>query len=389
MPPLSQKNAPAIVRFFCSLDVTITCLVLGMFLIFFGTLAQVYIGIHQVQDQFFHSWIAWWPTSGGAGRLPILPGGYLIGGVLLVNLIAAFIYRFELSSRRAGLLVSHFGLIVLLVGELGTSLYQRDSGMWLNEGETKAYAESMRALEFAIIDRTDPKTDKVLAIPEDALHHGADFQDPHFPFRVEVHDYFPNSQILRRGPQGDFPGAPVATAGDHVGLTAREIPRTGKEDEADLSVAWVELIGTQGSLGTFMTGRFGDPQTFTVDGRTFTIEMRSRRYYEPFSISLIKFSHDRYPGTDIPRNFSSKVRLHDPAQGEDRDALIYMNHPLRHGGLTFYQASYRGEHTTMLQVVRNPSRLLPYIACGLVFGGLTIQFCTHLLHFMKRRKAAA
>src|SRR5690606_19012721 len=123
---------------------------------------------------------------------------------------------------------------------------------------------------------------------------------------------------------------------------------------------------------------FGDPQTFRIGDREVSIEMRSRRFYEPFSLTHLDFSHDRYPGTQIARNFSSRVQVNAPARQEDREALIYMNHPLRHGGLTFYQASYRGEETTMLQVVRNPSRWLPYIATGLVFLGLTIQFSLHL-----------
>ena len=37
--------------------------------------------------------------------------------------------------------------------------------------------------------------------------------------------------------------------------------------------------------------------------------MRFQRRYLPFSLTLIKFSHDIYPGTDIPKNFSSRVRL--------------------------------------------------------------------------------
>lgn len=387
MAVLSQKQAPALVRFFCSLELTIACLFLGLLLIFIGTLAQVHMGIHQVQAQIFHSWLAWWSAPDGTWRVPVLPGGFLIGGVLLVNLIAAFIYRFELSWQKCGLLVSHFGLIVLLLGELGSALFQRDSGMWLTEGETKNYAESFRTLELAVIERTDPTTDKVLAIHERALRPGEVIHDPRFPFRIEVRGFFANSVVTRRGPHTDMPRTPVATAGDHVGLTAREIPRTGKQDEADLTVSWVELIGTQGSLGTYMVGRFGDPQTFRIGDREFSIEMRSRRYYEPFSLTLLDFSHDRYPGTQIARNFSSRVQVKDPARQEDREALIYMNHPLRHGGLTFYQASYRGEETTMLQVVRNPSRWLPYIATGLVFLGLTIQFSLHLTRFLNRRKA--
>jgi hypothetical protein len=116
--------------------------------------------------------------------------------------------------------------------------------------------------------------------------------------------------------------------------------------------------------------------------------MRPTRLYEPYSITLEKFSHDIYPGTDIPKNFSSKVRVNPPGGGEGRDVLIYMNNPLRYAGLTYYQASFDGEHTTILQVVRNPSWLAPYIACSAIALGLVIQFMIHLAGFARARRRA-
>jgi len=73
---------------------------------------------------------------------------------------------------------------------------------------------------------------------------------------------------------------------------------------------------------------------------------------------------------------------------EKQEALIYMNHPLRHQGLTFYQLAFDNNDTTsILQVVRNPSWLLPYIACSLVGLGLIIQFGMHLFAFVGKRRA--
>jgi hypothetical protein len=104
---------------------------------------------------------------------------------------------------------------------------------------------------------------------------------------------------------------------------------------------------------------------------------------------LIKFSHDRYVGTEIPKNFSSRLKLTTPDGRDDREVLIYMNNPLRYAGLTFYQAGYEGEHTTVLQVVRNPSWQIPYFACGLMTLGLLVQFCIHLAGFVSKRRPAA
>jgi hypothetical protein len=103
----------------------------------------------------------------------------------------------------------------------------------------------------------------------------------------------------------------------------------------------------------------------------------------------VDFRHDVYPGTEIPKNFSSRVRLMRPATGEDREVLIYMNNPLRYAGETYYQASFDTDNEgTILQVVKNPSWLAPYAACVLVSAGLVIQFMTHMLGFVRKRRNA-
>ena len=65
--------------------------------------------------------------------------------------------------------------------------------------------------------------------------------------------------------------------------------------------------------------------------------MRAKRYYENFSLTLLKATHENYTGTNEPRNFASRVQLRNASTKENRELLIYMNHPLRYQGLTFYQ----------------------------------------------------
>lgn len=114
--------------------------------------------------------------------------------------------------------------------------------------------------------------------------------------------------------------------------------------------------------------------------------MRPQRTYQPYSLTLVKFSHDIYPGTDIPKNFSSRIRINPPDGSPEREVLIYMNNPLRYAGLTYYQQGYdNNDKTTILEVVRNPSWLAPYIACGAITLGLVIQFLIHLSGFARRR----
>jgi cytochrome c biogenesis protein ResB len=132
------------------------------------------------------------------------------------------------------------------------------------------------------------------------------------------------------------------------------------------------------------------PEAFTYQGRRYTLSLRARRYYKPFYLTLLDFTHENYPGTDIPKSFSSRVRIHRPDTGEDREVLIYMNHPLRYEGETFYQSGYdpRDPTVTILQVVRNPGWLIPYISSTLISLGLLFQFLKHLGGFLRRKKTA-
>jgi hypothetical protein len=68
-----------------SLKLTIVCLAAAMVLIFAGTLAQVHLGIHEAHQRYFQSFFVWWPPEGRGLRIPVFPGGDLIGAVLLVN----------------------------------------------------------------------------------------------------------------------------------------------------------------------------------------------------------------------------------------------------------------------------------------------------------------
>jgi len=370
---------------FVSLRLTVVLLSLSIVLIFWATLDQVHLGVWAVQQKFFHSFLVF--VKFGDLQVPVYPGGYLIGGLLLLNLLSAHAYRFKAGWRKSGIWMTHAGLIVLLVGEIVSGLVQEDYQMRLDEGETKNYSESPRLNELAIVDETDPNFDDVVAIPESVLARGTVLQVPKLPFRVVPRGYYPNSTLQMRS---QAPGAPPTISNMGLGpqIAASPLDVTYKQDERNVPTAFVELVGTDGSLGIWtVSPLLGMPQRFQVAGRSFRLVMRPTRHYEPYSVTLEKFSHDIYPGTDIPKNFSSRILLNVPGNPA-REVLIYMNNPLRYAGLTYYQAGYDGEHTTILQVVRNPSWLAPYIACSAIALGLIIQFLIHLVGFAGRRRRA-
>src|SRR4029077_8896480 len=201
-----------IVDLFTSLKLTIVCLAAAMALIFAGTLAQVHLGIHEAQQRYFQSWLVWWPPEGNGFRVPIFPGGHLIGAVLLINLIAAHAKRFRWTWRKLGIHLTHTGLIIMLASRLFTDLFAVESHMRLANGDTKNYSEDMRETELAVIDTTGEDLDQVTAIPESVLRHNRVIDHWSLPFRIVARTFYQNSRLKMLSQAGEA-AQPIANQG--------------------------------------------------------------------------------------------------------------------------------------------------------------------------------
>jgi hypothetical protein len=376
-----------LVNVLSSLKLTMLCLILLIVLVVACTLAQVNLGIHLAVERYIRSFIVWWSPEGSALRLPIFPGGGLVGGILLLNLVFAQFRRLELSWRKGGLWIVHIGLALLFIGEFATALMQVESNIAIEEGQTKSYSEDYRRMEVAVVDETDKEFNDEFGVPDSLLKTRREIADQALPFKLVVRAYHENAVLSRGAPGG---ASSLVNAGIGVGMSFQPRNPVTADGEQNTSVAVVEPVLKNGkSLGVYLlSNALGAPQGFIHEGRSWKLALRLRQYRHPFSLTLKDFRHDRYPGTEIPKNFSSLVRLKDPRAGDDRDVLIYMNSPLRHGGLTFYQASFgKNDTLSVLQVVRNPAWTLPYLSCLLVSLGLLWHFGVMLKKSLAARAA--
>ena len=496
-------NSRTLWKFFTSLRLTVVCLAIGIVLVFLGTLAQVDEGLYQAQARWFRGWFVWWGPQGTALHVPILPGGYLVGTVLLLNLIAAHIKRFVWGWRKVGIHLTHFGIILLLIGQLSTDMFSRESLMSLREGQTTSFSEDHRKNELVFSTDAGNGQNRVVSFDEKLVAKREEVRDDHLPFIIRVKEFDVNSDVLSHqrilemggrlstalatvqgeysSPEGlvaqaeksqETPGRAqvwqealkaigekdtndlVAAAkrisaqpelanklcnelktrfqeqmlgrfkqqgGEmrfvaerlekHEQITAESLPSAtktgaGKDvvliprpegksmDDRNMPAAILELFENGQSLGQWVVSPWLEPQEITVGKQTFQVAMRFERYYHPFTITLLKATHDVYRGTDIPKNFQSRVRVDNPETGEHREVDIYMNNPLRYAGLTFYQyqmgsaeAAAGGAQSSTLQVVKNPGWLTPYFGCAIVALGMIYQFLFHLLAFVAKRRA--
>jgi hypothetical protein len=413
-----------VIKIFTSLRLTVVLLAFAILLVFIGTLAQVDEGLYNAQARYFRQWLIFGIDVSGR-RIPLLlPGGYLIGTMLVLNLVAAHIYRFQLTLKKIGIQIAHAGVILLLVGQLATDMLARESQIHFNEGETKAYAESSRNNELAFTTDSAAGGEEVVAIPGRLLASGGEIQDGNLPFTIRVKNYWENSEPSFRAPMMKN-GPPLTANGVGASFDFRPSAETKSMDEKNVPTALIEIIGANGSLGDWVVsgwtsddemvealrqnyeqqagpqmagkiaGQLTQPQSIEAGGRKFTFALRLERVYFPFSLELLKATHTVYEGTDIPKDFRSRIQLSNPQTGENREVEISMNHPLRYAGLTFYQYQMDAGQaareagrvpSSVLQVVHNPGWLTPYIGCAMVALGLTIQFMFHLVGFLSKRK---
>ena len=407
-----------IVDFFTSLKLTVVLLAFAIVLVFVGTLAQADEGLYGAQAHYFKQWVVIGAHLFGHKVPLILPGGYLLGVLLLVNLIAAHIYRFELSRKKLGIQLAHAGVIVLLVGQLSTDMLAREMQIHFTEGETRSYSES--ATDYELIFIADGL---VTAIPEKLLPAGDALKIENLPFNIRVKEHWRNSNLNFRAPmlQNAPPLTSNGVAQNFDFKLAEDVKTT---DEKNVPTVVLEFLTPAGSLGSWVVsdwsgdpalvesvrngyaqmggglaqqiaGQLTAPQSVVVDGKTYTFILRAARIRHPFTLTLLKATHTVYPGTDIPKDFRSRVRIDNPQTGEKREVEISMNHPLRYGGYTYYQyqmdagqsAQMAGRApTSVLSVVRNPSWLTPYVGCAMVGAGLLIQFLYHLAGFITKRR---
>jgi ABC-type transport system involved in cytochrome c biogenesis permease subunit len=311
--------------------------------------------------------------------------GLAAGGILLTGCVMAF-------RKRAGVVLLHGGVALLMCSELWTGLTANEAQMRIAEGETVSFTSDVRTTELAFIDRSHPDEHRDTVIPASLLvdHVGAVERIEHadLPVTVQVLRWLANSNLRLAAP-GEANPATTGVGLHYVATAARMNSGVGNEAAVDQPAAYVELFSTVTgeSLGTFLVAAALPEQELRVGATGITVALRFKRSYYPFTLRLKDFRFDRYVGTNTPKNYSSLIALKDPGQNVDREVLIWMNNPLRYAGLTFYQSSFdeATEQTTVLQVVSNPGWMAPYVACMLVATGMLAHFGAMLVRFTRRR----
>ncbi len=129
------------------------------------------------------------------------------------------------------------------------------------------------------------------------------------------------------------------------------------------------------------------PVEVTLKDKTFLMTWGAKLKQLPFSIKLIDFNLQRYPGSKSPSSYSSEVVLIDEENNITKEENIYMNHPLVYKEYKFFQSSYdKDEGGTILEVNKDPGKWPTYFGYFLLTIGFIISFFSRDSRFAMLRR---
>jgi hypothetical protein len=367
---------------------TILLLLLGL-LTWFATLEQIESGLYPTLNKYF-SWKSPFliPEINGKMIPMPLPGGYWTGALLLVNLTLGGIIRARKGWRHAGNLISHFGIIFMLLGAGVAHHYSERGNMAVGEGESSNAAEDYFEYVVEVAEIKDAKPASIHVIRGenlDDLTNGASrlFRFPDLPFNLEIAGYLTNAV-----PVALTERAPALGERDADGYYLMEKPAE-KSAEGNTAGCYARIVERDGkkSAPFILAGASFHPFSVRHDDRIFTVDMRKRLWPMPFTVKLDEFTAAFHPGTMKPSKFVSKITRIE--NGGEAKVTIQMNEPMRYEGLTFFQASYGPQGAmpgqkmfSVFEIVRNPADKWPEYSLYIVTFGMLVSFLIKFITFL-------
>tara|TARA_R110002096_G_scaffold159011_2_gene324573 strand:+ start:4223 stop:5470 length:1248 start_codon:yes stop_codon:yes gene_type:complete len=397
------QNAPQLaLRFITSFGLAAIVLALMTILTLFGTLNQKEEGLYLSQKVYFESFFV---SDKVFGMPIILPGGYLLMTILFFNVLAGTLVKLRRNWKTVGLFLAHIGILYMILASFVTRHFAWEGYMAMYPGEqsNRVSAHHDWQVEIIPLDK-EGKASEALVIPYEAFRDvrkgkgkPRTFKSEEIPFDFVVEHYEPNANPLPstlpvaqgkgfREVDGHvlYPMQRAKTNEKNIpGFYAKIVPESGDPIEA--------IIG--GHTGMNRNREFIPPRPLTIEvaGNTYNIQFQQRQFVVPFDIKVDEFHVDFHPGTGKASNYQSDVTkietLSDGSKIEER-VKIWMNHPLRYQGYTFFQSSFgtnlEGEHYTQFTVWNNPADHWPLYSLWVIGIGLAVHFVIKLNDHLSR-----
>ena len=288
-----------------------------------------------------------------------------------------------LKWSKFGLWVVHIGIMTLLIGGFITQILAVESQLTLAEGETGNYTTAYHEYELAFWEENGD-SNQVFAYDDTYLQTGSNLDILPYHSRIKVVTYYQNCDAFTT----KATGGPKYISSSGIGMLEQRKP----EKEVTQNAPGIMFSLTEKdkpSLDILLYGQENQAMVIPLDGKQVHMMLRLKHYPMNFALKLTDFIKNVHPGTDIPSSFESYADLKE--NDNSRPVKIWMNNPLRHGGYTFFQASYAqpqgAAEKSTFAVVTNPGRVMPYVSSLVVFAGLLLHFLIKLIPYVRRETA--
>jgi hypothetical protein len=389
-PWQSPSLGSMIFSFFSGFPLAVFLMLILMLQTWLATLEQVEYGLHATLRKYFDR-EAWYILGelrlpdfmGGTALIIPMPGGYWVLGLFFINLLLGGIVRARKGWKKAGVLISHSGILLMIFSAGVTEMSEQRGTMDFFEGESSNVAQDYYEYVVEISERTNGMPKEVQVIRGAYLN---DLQGdvskkrtvrlPELPFDMEFSRFSRNARVMSVGemamPQG-----------------VREIDgyyvfekNPAKDAELNVAACYAKVLPRDGAARSefILSGDAFHPYTLKVGERVFVFQMRKFLWTMPFTVHLDKATAEYYPNSSRPKRFESIVTRIE--NGSEAKYEIKMNAPMRYEGLTFYQRMMGRENAqvatsrpySQLEVVRNPADKWPEYALYIVTFGLFVHF---------------
>lgn len=355
-----------LIRIWSEASIAFYSLPVLMIILLLGTLAQRWLDLYQAQQIFFSSAFIW------IGPIP-LPGTPCLLGVMLLSLTLKFIFHSDWRWQKAGIHLSHLGVIILLCGAVATAWFAKEGSMTLLRDQQNHIITDFHERRLTVTDNDR----EILSLNALELQKEKVLDSSALPFHIQILDSCRDCTVIPiSAPPADAHGMARA------GKLAEQQSNT--PNEAMIYGIRFRISGTNSSQdGQYMLLDVArNPVTIHDKGREYHIRFNKAVRELPFDVTLHDFERSYYPGTDKAQSFSSHITVHDG--NASWPVTIEMNKPLRYKGYTLFQSSFvdtADGTTSVLSVVQNQGWIFPYLGTAIIFLGLLL----HLIISMRSK----
>ncbi len=335
------------VKMFCSIYTTIVLLVVYAILCAAATFieADAAYGIQAAQDMIYRTTLF-----------------NIVHILLLLNLIAVFVYRKVWKSKKYYSIILHISFIVILLGAALTRFFGFEGVVHIREQHSSN----------VII--TDEEYLNIRVAIEDNIYY------TNIPVRynsvtqTKFHEKIPLNDSVLEVKYNSY------TSGDknnppHINITASY---NGDTKTMNLPQSYLDA-----NIG----------ETFELGGMYFQLVWGPAEIPVPFEMYLEDFILTRYPGSKSPSSYKSKILVTDYDDNSSFGYEIFMNNVIDYKGYRFFQSSYDpDEMGTIFRVDKDPGKIPTYIGYFLLTVGFILSFfgkgsrVWRLSHYLKKQK---